>query len=71
MASGADVVNDMFAQNNIYRDTLSKQYIPNMYMYYPGSRICLKDALNLFSLGTTIAVAKANAYKLLNTKRRC
>jgi len=63
----ADVVNDMFAQNNIYRDTLSKQYIPNMYMYYPGSRICLKDGTKPVSLGTTIAVAKANAYKLLNT----
>ena len=63
----ADVVNDMFAQDNIYRDTLSKQYIPNMYSYYPGSRICLKNGTKPVYLGTTMAVAKAKALNLLNT----
>jgi V8-like Glu-specific endopeptidase len=63
----SDVVNDMFTKNNIYRDTLSRQYIPNMFMYYPGSRICLKDGTKPVYLGTTMAVAKAAADKLFNS----
>jgi V8-like Glu-specific endopeptidase len=63
----ADIVNDMFAQNNFTPDTVKSYYVPNMYSYFPGSRISLKNGTKPVYLGTTMAVAKTAADQLLNT----
>jgi hypothetical protein len=62
----SDVVNDMFTSGRYVLDTISTWYIPNLYSFYPGSRICLRNGTRSVYMNTTMSVAQASANVLFS-----